>query len=250
MLRLLKFSEFLNESIDQTMFYFDLDERFEWSKKLSELAEEIINKSNELKDTYGYGRRSNDGFEFDIKTRSRPDSDNLLIKYNTTEEDIDHSWNLFLSDQLEMYGNDIIENSEIFYDWSQRGRSGGWLILKYNNGEIIKNPEEVIHMNIASYNFYANQIDEDDFKKWKEFQEAGGKGLRMMRSFGIKAGIPDDIQILEDEFNDCKSNLESLIEELNVLETNLIKVKKSIDDFWKKSNEYFNDFLDSQFNLD
>lgn len=246
MLRLLKFSEFLNESIDQTMRDFGLDERFEWSEKLAELSEEIINKSNELKDTYGYGRRSDDGFEFDIKTRSWPDLDNLAAKYNATEEEIDDLWYLFLSDQLEMYGEDIIENGKFFEDWSQGGRSGGWLILKYN----FEDPDSVINDEISDYIYCADRVDNEDFNKWKEFTEKGGKGLRMMRSFGVKAGIPDDIQILEDEFNDCKSNLESLIEELNLLETHLIKVKKSIDDFWNNSNEYFNDFLDSQFDLD
>ena len=72
----------------------------------------------------------------------------------------------------------------------------------------------------------------------------------MLKSFNIKTPIPEDIQILEDEFNTCKPNLESLIEELDVLETHLIEVKKSIDDFWNNSNEYFNDFLDGQFDLD
>ena len=246
MIRLVKFSEFLNESIDQTMKDFGLDERFEWSRELGELAENILNKSNELKEEYGYGRRSNNGFEFDIKTRSWPDLDNLASKYNVTEEEIDDLWNLFLSDQLEMYGEDIIENGKFFEDWSQGGRSGGWLILEYN----IEDPDSVINDEIADYNFYANRVDDEDFNEWKEFQERGGKGLRMLKSFNIKTPIPEDIQILEDEFNTCKPNLESLIEELNVLETHLIEVKKSIDDFWNNSNEYFNDFLDGQFDLD
>lgn len=246
MIRLVKFSEFLNESIDQTMRDFGLDERFEWSRELGELAENIMNKSNELKEEYGYGRRSNNGFEFDIKTRSYPDLDNLASKYNVTEEEIDNLWYLFLSDQLEMYGEDIIENGKFFEDWSQGGRSGGWLILEYN----IEDPDSVINDEISDYNYYANQVDDEDFNEWKEFQERGGKGLRMLKSFNIKTPIPEDIQILEDEFNTCKPNLESLIEELNVLETHLIKVKKSIDDFWNNSNEYFNDFLDGQFDLD
>jgi len=246
MIRLVKFSEFLNESIDQTMEDFGLDERFEWSRELGELAENILNKSNELKEEYGYGRRSNNGFEFDIKTRSWPDLDNLASKYNVTEEEIDDLWYLFLSDQLEMYGEDIIENGKFFEDWSQGGRSGGWLILEYN----IEDPDSVINDEISDYNYYANQVDDEDFNEWKEFQERGGKGLRMLKSFNIKTPIPEDIQILEDEFNTCKPNLESLIEELNVLETHLIEVKKSIDDFWNNSNEYFNDFLDSQFDLD
>jgi hypothetical protein len=246
MIRLVKFSEFLNESIDQTMKDFGLDERFEWSRELGELAENILNKSNELKEEYGYGRRSNNGFEFDIKTRSWPDLDNLAAKYNVTEEEIDDLWYLFLSDQLEMYGEDIIENGKFFEDWSQGGRSGGWLILKYN----FEDPDSVINDEISDYNYYANQVDDEDFNEWKEFQERGGKGLRMLKSFNIKTPIPEDIQILEDEFNTCKPNLESLIEELNVLETHLIEVKKSIDDFWNNSNEYFNDFLEGQFDLD
>jgi len=246
MIRLVKFSEFLNESIDQTMRDFGLDERFEWSRELGELAENILNKSNELKEEYGYGRRSNNGFEFDIKTRSYPDLDNLASKYNVTEEEIDNLWYLFLSDQLEMYGEDIIENGKFFEDWSQGGRSGGWLILEYN----IEDPDSVINDEISDYNYYANQVDDEDFNEWKEFQERGGKGLRMLKSFNIKTPIPEDIQILEDEFNTCKPNLESLIEELNVLETHLIEVKKSIDDFWNNSNEYFNDFLEGQFDLD
>ena len=118
MIRLVKFSEFLNESIDQTMRDFGLDERFEWSRELGELAENILDKSNELKEEYGYGRRSNNGFEFDIKTRSYPDLDNLASKYNVTEEEIDDLWYLFLSDQLEMYGEDIIENGKFFEDSS------------------------------------------------------------------------------------------------------------------------------------
>lgn len=246
MIRLVKFSEFLNESIDQTMRDFGLDERFKWSRELGELAENILGKSNELKEEYGYGRRSNDGFEFDIKTRYWLDLDNLAAKYNATEEEIDNLWYLFLSDQLEMYGEDIIENGKFFEDWSQGGRSGGWLILKYN----FEDPDSVINDEIYDYNLYANRVDDEDFNKWKEFQERGGKGLRMLKSFNIKTPIPEDIQILEDEFNTCKPNLESLIQELNVLETHLIKVKKSIDDFWNNSNEYFNDFLDGQFNLD
>jgi len=246
MIRLVKFSEFLNESIDQTMKDFGLDERFEWSRELGELAENILNKSNELKEEYGYGRRSNNGFEFDIKTRSWPDLDNLAAKYNVTEEEIDDLWYLFLSDQLEMYGEDIIENDKFFEDWSQGGRSGGWLILEYN----MEDPDSVINDEISDYNYYANQVNDEDFNEWKEFQERGGKGLRMLKSFNIKTTIPEDIQILEDEFNTCKPNLELLIEELNVLEAHLIKVKKSIDDFWNNSNEYFNDFLDGQFDLD
>ena len=96
---LLRFSDFINESNEETIEGFQLDKRFPWTEEIANLIDNVVEQSDNLKNEYNYDRhRNSKGFEFDIKMRVYPDSSGLAKKYNTTEESIDYDWNLFLED--------------------------------------------------------------------------------------------------------------------------------------------------------
>jgi hypothetical protein len=160
----LSFSEFINESAD---YDFTVDQRFPWSEKINDVIDKIMTKRQYLVNNFNYDKHGDDGFEFNIKAKTFPDPDDLSKKYGYTESEIWDLWHTFLNDNLEMSGEDFVENYINFYDYSVAGRSGGWLILKHNSN-IITDPEDVINDQISNLSDLTDEIDDEELDESDE----------------------------------------------------------------------------------
>ena len=239
MLNILSYKEFLNESESYDL---ELDKRFPWTEKIESLADEIITKSNYLRNNFNYDRHKGDGFEFDIKTRNWPDIDDLYKKYGFTEEEIQSMWNLFLSDNLEIYGNDIVETEPEFTDWFTTGRSGGWLLLKHKS-RLIDDPISVIEDDVSYLNDLTDQISDEEYIEWKEFNDIAGSGARLLGRIDIEVGDFENVKYAEDESKVSIANLQEHLSELLKLEKSLDKVENLISTFWEDSEVNFEEYV-------
>lgn len=239
MLNILSYKEFLNESESYDL---ELDKRFPWAEKIESLADQIVTKSDYLRNNFNYDRHKGDGFEFDIKTRNWPDIDDLYKKYGFTEEEIQSMWNLFLSDNLEMYGNDIVETEPAFTDWFTTGRSGGWLLLKHKSN-IIDDPISVIEDDVSYLNDLTDQISDEEYKEWKEFNDIAGAGARLLGRMDIQVGDFENVNYAENESKVAIANLQEHLGELLELEKSLDKVENLINTFWEDSEVNFEEYV-------
>lgn len=239
MLNILSYKEFLNESEDYDL---ELDKRFPWTEKIESLADQIVTKSNYLINNFNYDKHDGDGFEFDIKARNWPDNEDLSKKYGFTEEEIQSIWDLFLSDNLEMYGNDIVETEPAFSDWFTTGRSGGWLLLKHKS-RLIDDPISVIEDDVSYLNDLTDQISEEEYIEWKEFNDIAGSGARLLGRMDIEIGDFENVKYAKDESKIAISNLQEHLDELLKLEKSLNKVENLISTFWKDSEVNFEEYV-------
>ena len=239
MLNILSYKEFLNESESYDL---ELDKRFPWTENIESLADQIVTKSNYLRNNFNYDRHDGDGFEFDIKARNWPDNDDLTKKYGFSEEEIQSMWDLFISDNLEMYGNDIIENNPNFTDWFTTGRSGGWLLLKYKSN-LIEDPVSVIEDDVSYLNDLTDQIGDKEYQEWEEFMNISGSGARLLGRMDIEVGDFENVKYAEDESKVAIASLQNRLEELVNLEKSLDKVENLISSFWEDAQVNFEEYV-------
>lgn len=241
----LKFVEFINES---ESYDFEIDQRFPWSEKINNLINSIMEKRNYLIKEFEYDRHKGDGFEFDIKARAYPDIDYLKKEYGYTEEEIYEMWDQFLADNLQMEGDDIVENSAYFSDWYTTGRSGGWLLLKHKSN-LINDPDSVIEDDLVYLNDLTDEVTEEEYNEWKEFYENDSetkKGSSLLKSFEIEVGDFQNINDAEEESKSVISNLEEHLTKLQDVEKELNQVGERIKSFWKDAEVNFNDYVQSE----
>ncbi len=242
---ILRFSQFINES---DSYDFEIDQRFPWSEKINDLTDQIMTKQRYLTKNFEYDRHDSDGFEFNIKSRTFPDTDDLSKKYGYSEDEVNHMWDTFLSDNLQMAGDDIIENSENFDDWFVTGRSGGWLILKHKSN-LITDPESVIEDNLSYLNDLTDEIDEEEYQEWKKFyedDEETKKGSNLLKAFEIEVGDFENVKYAEDESKVAIASLEENLKELQNLEKDLDMVQERIDTFWKDAEVNFEEHVENE----
>jgi hypothetical protein len=236
---ILSFYEFINESAD---YVFAVDQRFPWSGKINEVIDKIMTKRKYLVNNFNYNKHGGNGFEFNIKAKTFPDPDDLSKKYGYTESEIWDLWHMFLNDNLEMSGEDFVENSGHFNDWFTTGRSGGWLILK-NNSNLITDPEDVIDDQISNLSDLTDYIDDEELKSWEEFRNIAGAGSRLLGRMGIKTGDFENIDDAENEANSAIATLGEELMSLEKLEEELNKVEERINTFWEDAEVNFDEFV-------
>lgn len=236
-----RFKEFIFEGV--TANQYGLDERFPWTEKIEELIDEIVSISRELKDDYRYGKRDTPGFEFDIKMRNWPDGSD----FGVSDETITDIWWTYLSDNLEMAGNDIVGTSEeLFDDWYQTGRSGGWLLLQHDS-RVINEPEDLIRDIVDDVNTYTEDISDEDIDLWKSLNS--NKGYRLLKRYG-QAHEFEDIEEAELYVKDALVALEYEVNYLKKLKNKLESVDSRIDNFWRDAQKYFSEYAREQLSED
>jgi hypothetical protein len=242
---ILRFSQFINES---DSYGFEIDQRFPWTDKINDLVDQIMSKKRYLTGNFEYDRHNGNGFEFNIKSRAFPDTEDLSKKYGYSEDELNYMWDSFLSDNLQMSGDDIIENSENFDDWFTTGRSGGWLILKHKSN-LITDPESVIEDNLSYLNDLTDEIDEEEYQEWKKFYEDDvetKRGSNLLKSFEIEVGDFENVKSAEDESKVAIASLEENLKELQNLEKDLDEVQKRIDTFWEDAEVNFEEYVENE----
>jgi hypothetical protein len=172
----------------------------------------------------------------------------IWLSIGYSEDELNHMWDSFLSDNLQMSGDDIIENSDNFDDWFTTGRSGGWLILKHKSNLII-DTESVIEDNLSYLNDLTDEITEEEYQEWKKFyedDEETKKGSNLLKSFEIEVGDFENVKSAEDESKVAISSLEENIKELQNLEKDLDEVQKRIDTFWEDAEVNFEEYVENE----
>ena len=237
MTRIKRFKELILESV--TGQNFQLDERFPWTEKIEELIDEILFLSEGLKDDYHYGKRDTPGFEFDVKMKKWPEGSD----FGVSDELINDLWWTFLQDNLKMAGDDIIETSEeLFDDWFQTGRSGGWLLLQHDS-RVINEPEDLIRDIVDDVNTYTEDISDEDVELWKKLRSS--KGNRILQRLGQDQEF-EDIEEAELYVKDAIENLEYELNYLKKLKEKLEAVDSRIDRFWENSLKYFKEYAEEE----
>lgn len=248
--RIKKFLQFINESVDSEKQY-GLDSGFPWFEEISKVISEIEEKINYIKNNFEYGRHDRHspvGFEFNIKIRNWPDSEELAQQYGFTEEEVGQMWDLFLSDNLEMYASDFLEKYDMFEGWGQTGRSGGWLLLKPDRHTkyLIEDYEEKIQDGVNELNSLTDSTDltKNDIVNFIQLEKNGKMGL--LQRLGILEDTYEEFQAMKKESADCLLYLRNLLKEASDLESALTDIQNQIDQFWKNCDEYFKDFVSSE----
>ena len=243
-MRIKKYLKFINESKK-----FSIDERFPWSSDIESLCYSIVEKIEEIKETYNYGRHGRDcgkkGFEFNIKNYSSMDSSELSQKYGIDEEEIYSYYQQFLDDNLESGAVDIVESSGYFSDWCVAGRSGGWLVLK-SESDIIEDSEESIDSILLELEYYTNGISDEELTRWNQFKQKSGKGFTFLKMADFEFEDFSDIEEAEKEAESTKDSLKNILTDAEKLDKELTGVKKRIKDFWENSEKNFDNYLSSQ----
>jgi hypothetical protein len=244
-----RFSKFLKES-SSTEKEYGLDPRFPWTEEIGSIIDQIIEKVEYIKSEYEWGRHDRHspvGFEFDIKTRSWPDTEEIAQSSGFTEEEIESMWDLFLADRLEMSGNDFVETYDFFDDWGQTGRSGGWLLMipDRHTKYLIEDYEEKIRDGVSELNDETEslELEEGELEKWLEIKNM--KGFKLLKRLGHEEEYKE-LDALEKESVSTITYLKNFLNELEGLEKVLSEIQKSIDNFWEKSDEYFIDFVEQE----
>jgi len=238
-----RFSEYLNEENKDSEF--GLDERFEWTEDIKKLIQTLLDRVDDLKTEFNYNKHKHtDSFEFDIKEKGRLDLDSLMQKFQITEDHIYELYQLFLNDNLEFYSDGVIENTEFLENWVTTGRSGGWLCFKYRS-YLFDEPQDWIQDIVNTLNDATDEISDEDYKHYETIKNASISAHRLLLRIGAEH-VPEDIVYAENESKEVKKDLQNQIEKLNRLEGELKLIQKDIQEFWKKSESHFNDFLKSQ----
>jgi hypothetical protein len=244
-----RFADYLNESQGMKPEDFDLDTRFDWVPEIMDKIEKVVLKAEKIQKDYSYnGRKNSDSFEFNIKTRTWPEFEKLRKTYNVDLDYIYQMWDTFLSDNLQIQADDIIDSSRFFEAWSQAGRSGGWLFLKYRD-YLFDEPEDWIQERVNHLNDLTEEISEEDFELYQELKQASNPAYRFLRRIGTEP-VSQDIISAEEESNNVKVILDGYYKRLVFLEKELEKVKNRIDTFWEDVEVDFEQFLESNIQQD
>jgi len=235
---LLEFTKFVNES----NIWIE-PERFPWEEQINALAQELIEKSEELKDKFDWNRHKTQKFEFEIKTRNWPDVDELIQEFGLSENGLEHLWNEYLASSLEQAGNDIVESSDFLTDWYQGGRSGGWLLLE-TDLESVLYPDSVVENIIDDYVWSSRDITDEEYEQWKSLNREDHdvkKGVRLLTQFNILDF--ETINLAEEESKKIVESLKKELEQLNQLEVELNNVQDRINSFWKNVDQSFREYV-------
>ena len=244
-----RFADYLNESEIKKPEDLGLDVRFDWVPEIIGKIERVLLKSEEIQKKYSYNhRRNSDSFEFNIKTRNFPEFKKLEEMYNVDLDYIYQMWDAFLSDNLQIQADDIIDSSRFFEAWTQAGRSGGWLFLKYRD-YLFDEPENWIKERVENLNELTDEIKEEDFNLYQELKQASNPAYRLLRRIGTQP-VAEEITLAEDESKLVKNALDNYYKKLIFLEKELESVQNRINTFWEDAEVDFEEFLDANVEKD
>ena len=250
------FLSFILESREESTFSkYDLRKDLEWNEEIVEKIDAIEELAGSIRSDYEWNRHGNDyrgdGFEFKIKARNFPDSEDIAKKYEVSEEDVWDLWNDFLNDNLSGYADGYVEdNSKLFKEWFQVGRSGGWLVLISELGLDEDRIQELIQDDLHYAIDAASDLSEEDIKalnfqyKYKD-DERKKKGFELFASLKI-SDLSDDAKYYLKRKDETLEALESMLNEYTELEKKLGSIQKDIDNFWEKAKDNFTSWAENE----
>jgi hypothetical protein len=245
----------LESSGESTYRKYDLREDLEWNEEIVAKIDTIEELAGSIRNDYEWNRHGRDyrgdGFEFKIKARNFPDIDGIAKKYETSEEEVWDLWNDFLNDNLSGYADGYVEdNSNLFKEWFQAGRSGGWLVLISELGLDEDRTQELIQDDLHYAIDAASDLSEEDIKvlnfqyKYKD-DEGKKKGFELLASLKI-SDLSDDAKYYLKRKDETLEALESMLNEYTELEKKLENIQKDIDNFWENAPKNFTSWAEEE----
>ena len=227
------FEQWLNENESEKVStslarYFDdtwTEIKFPWEKEIEEKLEEIKECLTSLDVDFEHDRypreTTSSTFNFDIRVRDWPDVTGLVAKYDTTEEDIDSAWNIYLEEQLNAY-IDSLDYSWIDDIW-QSGKSGGWLTISVNSAYDTDTIKENVINHIQEY---VNSVEEYASISKGELEKM--KGSLMGIKFGLGSVKSELVQEIQKEKTGTINLLNQELDTLVLLKEGLEEVEQWI----------------------
>ena len=243
------FVDFVAESsTTSTYSNYDLKKDLEWNEEIAGKIDAIEELARSMRNDYEWNRHGRDyrgdGFEFKIKARNFPDVDGIAKKYDVSQDEVWDLWNDFLNDNLSGYADGYVEdNPDLFKEWLQVGRSGGWLVLIEELGLDEERVQELIQDDLHYVNDAASDLSEEDIEdlnfqyKYKD-DEKKKKGFGLLTSLKI-SDLSDDAKYYLKRKDETIESLESMLNEYKEMEKKLGEIQKDIDNFWENAPKNF-----------
>jgi hypothetical protein len=254
-MRIIKsFKKFLLESEDTSIYAdYNLDKQIEWNSDIADKIDEILKLSKSIRETYKWNLHGRDyksrGFEFNIKARKFPDTGGIAEKYGISEEGVWEEWNQFLDDNATSFGDGLVEEyPDFFDDWFVVGRSGGWMVLSTKNDVDEDSIIEGINDDLTYILDAQNNLSDEDISdlnmrfRFRENQKVS-KMLGLLSDFKA-IELSDESEYYMNKMQEASLFLEEKIKDLNSLEGVLQKIDREIDEFWEKSIQSFDSWIE------
>lgn len=242
MSKLLKFNQFINESSDtpskeSRAEHYLGDPFMFWEESMAEL----IVKLEDLEDSFFYGRLNNlNQLKFNIKIYNTPDFKEIAAKHEKTEEQINEDWWEFLKFTLDGFGQQIMEECPWIRDWSQDGRSGGWLILETN----IKDTREDLFELCRGYRWEKREceredlLDDDSVELVKTYYE-------IKDTSDLFSAIPE---VLDRLMPDTQlKNMADFYEEMERIKSDILQIEEGIGEYKSDMNDQFLEYMENEY---
>lgn len=238
--RILKFERFLSES-KQSIEEYHIDQRFPWAEEIGNLIDQVEEKAKGIEEEFDYDRHDSKGFEFNIKARNWPDSEKIIKLYGISEEAFYDYWQSFLDENLEMFADDIIENTKFLEGWGVYGRSGGWLSFTYKDYDFTEYSPAIGDI-LSDLNYQTENLTDEEVEEWKQFKETANAGFSILKRLNAFKQF-EEIHEAERIANYTKENLESFLKKLDDLKNELLGIQERIKKFWENSVNDFNEWI-------
>ena len=242
MSKLLKFNQFINESSDtpskeSRAEHYLGDPFMFWEESMAE----VIVKLEDLEDSFFYGRLNNlNQLKFNIKIYDIPDFKEIATKYDKAEGQINDDWWEFLKFTLDGFGQQAMEECPWVRDWSQDGRSGGWLILDTS----IKDTREDLFELCRGYRWEKREceredlLDDDSVELVKTYYE-------IKDTSDLFSVVPE---ILDRLIPDTQlKNMSDFYEEMEKIKSEIIQIEESIKEYKSNMNNQFLEYMENEY---
>ena len=244
MSKLLKFNQFINESLtkeikDELRAEHYLGEPYTmlWEKPMTD----IIEKLESLDDSFFYDRLNNlNQLKFNIKIYDTPNFAEIASEYNLSEEQIYEDWGEFLKLTLDGFAQQMMEECPWINDWSQDGRSGGWLVVETN----IKDIRDELFELCRGYRWEKADcesdglLDEDSIELVKAYYE-------IKDTSDLFSAVPEVIERLMPDTQ--IKNMLVFYEELERIKNDIIQLEQSIKEYKDDMKEQFLEYMKDEY---
>lgn len=254
------FVRFLVESRENSTYKeYDLNEEIDWNEDIVSKIDFIEETAASLRDDYEWNRHSRDykgnAFEFNIKARNFPDTEEIAKKYDISKDYVWDLWNDFLGESLRGYADGYVDDHpDFFKEWYQAGRSGGWLVLIAKTSVDEDSIRETIQDDLTHLIDAQNELTSEDIKDLNSRYPSKGnekrsKTFRMLSGLGA-VELSNESEYYMNKKDDSLKSLEELAEECTRLQNVLGQIEKDIKKFWEKCTEEFDNWIEDELSND
>lgn len=199
-IKLLRYSQFLNESKFNIRFLIEDFKDLQWEEGLNFEIQNLLRLKDEIENL----EESEGKYKFNIKIYKGPNILYLSEKTGKAENFIYDEYSQFLSDMFVGFAEDLEQEYSWIVKAGQEGRSGGWLVIETNKGS------EEIFNDIESFtDDYSSLKDQYDFPLSEEEMDDLNFYLESNKSL-YDLGLAEKPQIVRDLYDTCLETIKLL----------------------------------------